>query len=188
MNLQQKHTTVAAPRSGDRECQAGGTEGAGRSRSVKPGDLRCCAVDVHTNVHTPGQSVATLCSCGSSRRQSRQSRPGRRSRGVRRVGRRALTARSDSGGHNGCGRPIRAGLDAPRLPFRCQPPRKDSGVVTGRLPDRRCKCVDRNFGPSSVSVECGDGLSRALRSRSPLLNDRRKRPTTCVRHQPVVRS
>ena len=88
---------------------------------------------VHTNVHIPREGVARPCIVGSSWAVA-QSRPGRRSRGVRRVGRRALTARTDSRGHNGSGRPVRAGLDASRpLPVRRQSPGNESGGLTGWL-------------------------------------------------------
>ena len=69
----------------------------------------------------------------ASHRSEFESGQGRRSRGVRRVGRRALTARTDPGGHNGNSRPLWAGLDALcPLPPRRQPPRNESSRRTGR--------------------------------------------------------
>jgi hypothetical protein len=72
----------------------------------------------------------------------RKSSQGRRSRGVRRVGRRALTARADSGGHNRCGRPVRAGLDAPRpLPVVSLVAPERVRRLGGAAWHCQCKCV-----------------------------------------------
>jgi len=47
----------------------------GESLSMRSSALRCCSVDVHSNVHTkvhsPGQGVVTACTDGSPRRFAR---------------------------------------------------------------------------------------------------------------------
>ena len=131
-----------------------------------------------------GRRHAVFSSFSSTDRQSSQ---GRRSRGVRGVGRRALTAREDSGGHNGCGRPVRAGLDAPRpLPLPCQSPREESGRFGGAASHRGASvCINlRTLGREVLGVfdgahssgrpavsECQSALAPPVRGSSQRLQE-----------------
>ena len=60
--------------------------------------------NVHRNTHTQLSGRGDL-EFGDAAARKRESSQGRRSRGVRRVERRTLTARTDLDGHNGIGRP-----------------------------------------------------------------------------------
>jgi hypothetical protein len=91
----------------------------------------------------------------------RKSSQGRRSRGVRRVGRRALTARADSGGHNRCGRPVRAGLDAPRpLPVVSLVAPERVRRLGGAAWHCQCKCVYQIWDLSTEGRAVSEGGRR----------------------------